>query len=511
MGKLWLASLAMIAASVALAWMIQIILKLMTRKPGHTSSRKFRPTGLALLLFLPMVPVNAQSVREACAADAAKFCSDANDLEGRKRCMNAHRSELSQSCTQAYKAASGGDQGPAQAPPAPQNSTASPASPDGGPDTIADRLAGHGFPSVFQPWVEPKTLRKFDGTELPLASIETPLDTLARHDVVWIPWQRLGLKPTPGHEYPQLGAEFTPESLAAAHRNRARLLAKNPNLIVLVDAHYHSAKDDVFPPSSPWWMRNTQWERDIGYKFQAHRLDFSNPQLQDSVAAYCAAMVKTGLFDGCMLDWWNDSDQSADRLALIRKIRAAIGEKAIILGNVNGREPTITAPYLNGVFREGFGANFFPDWRMAASDLIWDESHLRKPVITALEGYPVRGSGEFQRMREVTTLSLVFSNGSVLFTAPNPHPPPVNNTAWYDFWDKSLGHPVGPLAVLDRPDLSGAYTRQYENGEVVFNPPSNRPVTVSFQTPVRSAATNATGRSFTVAPGDGDLFLPAQQ
>jgi hypothetical protein len=130
-----------------------------------------------------------------------------------------------------------------------------------------------------------------------------------------------------------------------------------------------------------------------------------------------------------------------------------------------------------------------------------------KPAITALEGHPVRGRDELQTMREVTTLSLVFSNGSVLFTPPNPSPPPVQLNTYYSFWDKSLGRPTGPLGTLNRPDLSGAYTRQYEHGEVVFNPPSNHPVTVSFSEPRCSAATSAVERTFTVAAGDGDLFL----
>jgi hypothetical protein len=412
-------------------------------------------------------------------------------------------------CVQAAKNSAGivACPSPQGAPSAASQTDAVAANPRANLDSIARRIATHGFPSIFEAWVPAVNLRKSDGESQPLGDTETALDTLARHDVVWVSWPSLGLKPAPGHEYPILSPEFTPESMQTALRNRARLLAANPNMVILVDAHYHSAREDFLPKDSPWWMWDTQWERAIGYKFRAHRLDFSNPEFQDKVAAYCGAMVKSGIFDGCMLDWWNDSDQSDDRLTLIRKVRAAAGEKAIILGNVNQRLPTITAPYLNGVYREGFGADFFPDWHVAAADLIWDGSHLRKPVITALEGYPAPGRDLFQRMREVTTLALVFSNGSVLFTESNPRPPPEQLHNWYPFWDKSLGRPAGPPAVLDHPSLSGAYARQFEKGEVVFNPLSNVPVTVNFHRPRRSAASGATRRSFTVAPGDGDLFL----
>lgn len=478
------------------------------------------PSCVLALSFHALGFGQAPSIREACAGDVAKFCSDSQDPQSRRQCMSAHRAELSPGCLAAARQANRNSQGTDVGTEGPKpnaslqptaDSTplpAAPAVPDAGLDSIAHRIANHSFPSVFQPWVGPRMLYKTDGSSQNLAAIETPLATLARHDLIWISWSQLGLKPTAGHEYPLLGPEFTPESIEVAKRRRATLLAANPNLILLVDAHYQSAKEDVLPPDSPYWIRNTDWERQVGYKFQAHRLNFDDPKFQDIVAAYCGAMVKTGLFDGCMLDWWNDSDDSSARLALIRKVRTAVGEKAIILGNVNQREPKLTAPYLNGVFREGFGANFFPDWRMAAADLIWDESHLRKPVLTALEGYSLAGHEDNQVMRQVTTLSLVFSNGSALFVRPNPQPPPQQLNNWYSFWDKSLGKAVGPPATLDRPNLSGAYARDYEHGEVVFNPPSNhRKVIVSFPGPRRSAATNVVANAFDVAPGDGDLFL----
>jgi hypothetical protein len=110
-------------------------------------------------------------------------------------------------------------------------------------------------------------------------------------------------------------------------------------------------------------------------------------------------------------------------------------------------------------------------------------------------------------MREVATLLLVFSNGYVLFSDPNLLPTPDHLHDWYPFLNKSLGHPAGPLAVLDHPTLSGAYARQYESGEAVFNPPANQRVIVSFEQPRRSAATGRVQKSFTIQAGDGDLLM----
>jgi hypothetical protein len=250
-------------------------------------------------------------------------------------------------------------------------------------------------------------------------------------------------------------------------------------MLILTDLHFFSAGHDYLPPDSPWWLhddKNAHFEQ-YNTEYSSSRLNFANPEMQDKVAALCAALLKTGVYDGCMMDHWRDSDEmGAERLALVRKIRAAIGEKPLLIGNVGNGVLSSTEPYMNGMYMEGFGARFFPDWHTAAANLLWGQSHLRQPAITALEGW---------------------------YSCPTPD----HLHDWYPFWDRSLGHAVGPLGNLERPDLSGAYTRQYEKGEVVFNPSSNRPVTVSFPEPHRSAATNAIARSFTVAAGDGDLFL----
>jgi hypothetical protein len=77
---------------------------------------------------------------------------------------------------------------------------------------------------------------------------------------------------------------------------------------------------------------------------------------------------------------------------------------------------------------------------------------------------------------------------------------------WYPFWDKTLGHPVGPKHV--RSD-DGAYRRAFDNGCVIFNPPGNRPVTATFQVPHQSEATGVVALSHNVNVGDGDIFLVA--
>lgn len=129
------------------------------------------------------------------------------------------------------------------------------------------------------------------------------------------------------------------------------------------------ATQNYLPPDSPWWKHDTlkaRFERN-NLEYRSSRLDFSNTAFQDKLAALAAALMRTGVYDGIMFDWWRDDEMGSDRLALIRKIRAVVGDKAILIGNVNNHLPTRTASYVNGMYMEGFGSKFFPDWRTAAS------------------------------------------------------------------------------------------------------------------------------------------------
>jgi hypothetical protein len=376
--------------------------------------------------------------------------------------------------------------------------------PDDGPDSIVHRFNSRGFPSIFEAWNPAQNLRNDPyPSAIPLSSIETPAATTARHDLYWA-GPGLGLKLAGNEQYEILSPQFTPESIVAARKNRDALLDFNPHMLILAELHYYSAPVDFLPPDSPWWLPGSA-VNDGG-----RLLDFANPAFQNAAAALCGALVRAGVYDGCMLDWWNDAVQTADRVSLIRKVREAVGEQAILIGNVNGTVPTSTARWLNGMYMEGFGSAAFSDWHQAAQNLRWGDANLRRPAITALEGWWSTGRGQYPLMREVATLALVFSNGYVLFSDPDSLPTPDHLHDWYHFWTKWLGGPKGPLTDPACPGLDGAYTRRYEHGDVVFNPPSNHPVVVRFERPRYSAATQTTGQSFTVAPGDGDLFIVAE-
>lgn len=374
------------------------------------------------------------------------------------------------------------------------------------------RIAARSFPSIFEAWNPADALLK-DGVATPLSSLETPDATLARHDLAFLIPNGLGLKSV-GDTF---STDYTPKSLEKALARRAELLKLNPNLVILASVGYRNAHGEKsgIPEDSPWWKRDASGQRvaipSVQYGAQYY-LDYAKPEFQDVVAAQCKGLAQSGVFDGCMFDWWSETlaDDPVDpdgryRLQLIKKVRAAVGDNAILVANTNNRKPEKTAPYLNGMFMEGFGARYFSDWRVAASDLIWGQTHLRKPAIPLLEGWYLNtGRDDLKRMREVTTLSLTLSDGYSLFADPNT-PKTLNHTHdWYPFWDHSLGRPISPPA---RKLQERAYRREFEKGEAVFNPPDAPPAKLHFAEPRTRASNGQKGKDFVVDAADGDLFL----
>ncbi len=374
--------------------------------------------------------------------------------------------------------------------------------------SVTQRIKSRTYPSVFQAWS-------------PAQNADSgPEATEARHDLYFTGWQdyrsfRLqqanGMQN--GLKYKGLASEFTKESIKHGLSVRQELLRLNPLMVLLAEVRYFDAKGDYLPDDSPWWLRKNGRRVHSPY-FDFYFLDFSNPGLQQQVAVQCHVLVKTGIFDGCFLDWWHDHNkydkvdpQGEYRLKIIKGIRK-LEDKTILMGNTNGTLPVKTAPYLNGMYMEGFNSKFFPDWRAAASNLLWAQTHLRPPVITAFEGwYPEndqKARHDYALMREITAISLVFSDGYVLFSDPNSLPTPDHLHDWYTFWDKRLGSPTGPLG---QPGPSGSYMREFEEGTVIFNPPGNARVHVHFPQVRMRATTQERSQDFDVNAADGELFL----
>lgn len=373
------------------------------------------------------------------------------------------------------------------------------------------RVTSHGFPVIFEAWSPAQNLNRAPGKAIPLSGSESPLQTMARHDLIFRGVSDFGLVWNDPWN-PGLSTGFTPESVKKALALREKILALNPRAVLLAEIRYHDAQSGYFPDDSPWWLRDKSGQRVRKTQGTAlngfYLLDLSQPGLQDQIATLSAAAIKSGAVDGCMLDWW--SKDSPEHAALARKIRDKIGERGLILVNVNGHLPVQSAPYINGMFMEGFGAPFFSDWRTAVKNLQWAAGHLRPPAFTAFEAWypnsaPVSGTtgrNDLAKMRMATTLSLCNCDGYVLYS--DPYPTPGHPHDWYSFWTQSLGAPVEAAGRINR---DGSYGRDFQRGTVLFNPPDNPEVSVIFKSPVIRQSTQEVGTKFSVPPGDGDIFI----
>ena len=273
---------------------------------------------------------------------------------------------------------------------------------------LAARVEGRDYPSIFQAWNPAENIPN-----------EDPDTTMLRHDLVsHDPWSwRLAWDLASGEEPASgLATRFTPQSVANSQAYLAGLRARNPHLIVLCEVRYRDAWDSFLPENHRFWQRDAQGNRIPGWEEgNYYLLDWHQAEYRDHVVTQARAMVEAGL-DGVMLDWWIDEDD--DRLALIKAVRAAIGDRLIIV-NANDRQIPRSAPYVNGLYMEGYRSQTAQDWERLRSTLEWGEANVRRPQINAFETWLETSRGDLNRMRATTTLSLTHADGYALFGDPN--------------------------------------------------------------------------------------------
>ena len=203
--------------------------------------------------------------------------------------------------------------------------------------SVEQRIDARGFPSIFQAWSPVQNVHD-----------ESPLHTVARHDLVWHGPEFFGLKWN--NRYVGLADGFAENSIEHARAFRQKLLGLNPSAILILEIRYRDARKNYLPEGHSWWLRDTQGRIVPGWDEGGFVcLDYRNPEFRRQVAQQAKAAVASGAVDGIMLDWWSDD---AGRLALVKEIRQCIGDEALIICNANARTTPQTAPYINGYFME---------------------------------------------------------------------------------------------------------------------------------------------------------------
>ena len=357
--------------------------------------------------------------------------------------------------------------------------------------SIAERVATRDFPSFFQAWSPADNLPDKDRWSV-----------MALHDLVWhgpggfgLVWDR---KPR------GLAEAFTPESIKAGRKIRRDLLKLNPNIILIAEIRYRDAHPNFLPEAHRWWKRRKDGSLVKGWDEGGFIcMDFANPQFREHVAKRAGAAVQSGVVDGIMLDWWRDGE---DRLALVKAVREAIGDRYLIIANTNDRTAPGSASYINGYFMECTRSKTAGDWRRIAATLKWAEKNLRPPRVNCVETWYHNSREDLHLMRATTTLALTHSNGYCLFSDPNPLPTGDHRHNWYPFWDKSLGKPAGKGTTR----ADGTVVREFEKGTVVYNPMGNKLVEVIFNETRKSSAIGISTTRHKLACPDGDIYLKTE-
>ena len=362
--------------------------------------------------------------------------------------------------------------------------------------SVADRISLRSYPSIFQAW---NPIDEPD--EFPLNSLKDRLYAAAKHDVLWeepISQKGFGtpliLESVWDHQHPGLAGNFTKDSLKKALSNRKMLLQLNPSMVFLMEIRFRDAPGSFLPKDSQWWRRNAEGKRASGWKGGPepyYILDYHNKEFQRNIARQSRYAVESGVYDGIMIDRMEECP-----IDLLRLIRTAIGDSALIIANSTNQYNGWKAPLMNGVFFEG--GNRTP-WK----DIIRHyQQSCRQPQLFCSSWWGDRD--DLQKMKLGLIQTLLFVNSAAyLYTDTNDNAFPDHIHDWYDIWDVKLGKIKGKTIIRE----DGLHLRPFERGICVYNPENSQPVRVSFEKPYSRASDKSIGHAFTVRPGDGDLFI----
>jgi hypothetical protein len=358
-------------------------------------------------------------------------------------------------------------------------------------------IQGRDFPSIFQAWNKADNLWP-----------ESKDETIARHDLYWHAPEVFGL--FWNNTKAGLADGFYPGSIEKALAYKKKLRQLNPNIILIAELRYRDAHSSYLPNNHEWWMHDKDGNLVYGWKEGNYiRLELRDPALRENVALKAKAAVESGVFDGVFLDWWTENEYLNDRLDLIRRVRKAIGDSALIIVNSNQNTVPRSANYVNGIFMECWDSSINPTddkWRKYLKTLTWAEENLKSPRVNCFETWYGKSRNELNRMRATTTMTLTCSDGYSLFGDPNQLPTGDHLHSWYPFYDVELGKPV--RAGTLRPD--GAHEREFTGGIAIYNPIYNTEVEFTTTEPHMSMATGKIGTSHTVPSFDGDIFVTAE-
>ena len=329
-----------------------------------------------------------------------------------------------------------------------------------------------------------------------------------------------------------------------AKKMRQQLLEQNPNMLFITELRVHNHLSAIghlaFPEGSDLYLRDSNGEIIRNDEAGAYLMNILNPDLQDLLIERIVGFSACGVFDGMLLDGFNDHgvggafgrtpalmDSEAIIVAytrILREARARVRDDFLIIVNANRTKPIRYAEFINGSSMEpGADYRYVGDFTVSGMDiyelltelddtLLWNEKNLREPIFNWAEFLylptePPNSHANMQRMRLATTRGLTLSDGYVRLTyqANTWRDWLDQHNYWHDFWDTDLGRPIGEQGQLYDEDIEGLFIREFTNGWAVYN----RSGTVqSVQLPQSvGVSSHKNGSVHTVPDLDGEMFL----
>ncbi len=396
-------------------------------------------------------------------------------------------------------------------------------------------------PKVFRAWSPSENRNQYlDSNAYLDAAIYNKAKDLAVHDLVFghlslmgTVWQTDEQQPYPKLSTSLVDFHTGEDNLETALSLKKATLEINPEFKVLAEVHFreefyvdpmnitletdfwdrgglpfdsHLWLRDKAGQLIPSWGEDTNLDGSVSYnEAQACLVDFRKSDFQQLFVDKVVAIQASGVFDGILIDCWreteavaydtkyntgyiNREEQIEAMVALLKKVRKAVGDDFLILANTAYDKVAATDEYLNGFYMECYKAldeKGYTDvqLRKIESNLKWAESHVSSPKINCLEVWRDAGvyNADLQTrlgdrnsvenlklLRMFTALMLTHSEGYILF-ADNGHEPSTDHLHnYYDLWDVDLGKAQTPSAV----QLKGyehVYIREYETHIVIYN------------------------------------------
>ena len=385
-------------------------------------------------------------------------------------------------------------------------------------DPIQERIQNRSYPSIFRAW---------GGIiNRPELSAE---ENYAYHDLSIVVEGDIFKVPGIYSMDPPYGFSIQ-GNLGRAKEIQTQVTSLNPNMLTIAAIPINYIHKDTYPDDWPYWLRNANGNRVYNHFWDSGIIDFTLPGAQDWVVERVKAVARCGLYDGILFDNWHDEydmlgdpqtgeryrpvqDEYDAKESILTRIREYVGDDFLILVNSNRNKILRSAPYVNGIFMETLSDNDSGYTRAGLTQientLRWAENNLREPQVNCLEGWGIPTESpdsdtNLRFMRIFTTMSLVFSDGSVLYTVGLVKP--VHEHYWYDFWDADLGQPIGEKAQRYR-NCDGLFIREFTNGWAVYNR-SGKEQEIELPQEVSGWASGVENqRRHTLPDLDGEIYL----